>query len=77
MPNGKITKRSVDALQPKDREEFLWDTDLRGFGVKVTPKGAKTYLVQYRMAGRSTSTSRWTIGRHGAWSPTSARKEAE
>ncbi|WP_082543610.1 tyrosine-type recombinase/integrase [Sphingomonas sp. Leaf339] len=77
MPNGKITKRSVDALQPKDRDEFMWDTDLRGFGVKITPKGTKTYIVQYRMGGRSTGTSRWTIGQHGAWSPNSAREEAE
>ena len=46
---GKIMKRTVDALQPEpDRDVFKWDTELRGFGVRVKPSGVKSYLVQYR-----------------------------
>jgi len=39
----KITKRSVDALKaPADgAEAVLWDTELKGFGVRVQRGGAK------------------------------------
>ncbi len=78
MATGLITKRSVDALQPDTREAFLWDGELRGFGVKVTPAGAKTYVYSYRMGGREAPKRRYTIGKHGSpWTPESARNEAK
>ena len=74
----KIGKRSVDALKPGERDEFLWDTELKGFGVKCTPKGRKVYIVQYQVGGRGTPLRRMTIGRHGSpWTPDKARAEAE
>ena len=73
---GKLTKRAVDALTSTQRDQFLWDTDLSGFGLKVTPKGKKVYLLQYRMGGRGTPAKRYTIGQHGSWTPDAARKEA-
>ncbi len=77
MPTGKITKRTVDALTPAERDVFLWDTELRGFGLKVTPAGARRFLYQYRLGGRGTKTQRWTIGSYGApWTPDAARTEA-
>lgn len=78
MPSGKITKRAVDALSPAAADTFLWDVDLKGFGLKVTAKGAKTYLLQYRMGGRGTPTRRYTIGAHGSpWTPENARQRAQ
>jgi integrase len=78
MATGKITKRSVDALRKGPKDVFLWDDELRGFGIKVTPKDARTYVLQYRMGGRDTPTKRWTIGGHGSpWTATTARTEAE
>ena len=78
MATGKITKRAVDAAKPGEHDAYLWDTDLSGFGLKVTPAGRKTYLVQYRVGGRRGRTRRVTIGRHGSpWTPESARKEAK
>jgi integrase len=75
---GKITKRAVDATVPGDRDVFLWDTDLKGFGLKVSPTGSKVYLVQYRLGGREAPTQRYTIGKHGSpWTPDKAREEAE
>ncbi len=65
MATGRITKRSVDALKPGDRDKLLWDTDTPGFGLKVTPASTRTYLVQYRVGGRKGRTRRVTIGRHG------------
>ncbi|MBW8727719.1 MAG: DUF4102 domain-containing protein, partial [Inquilinus limosus] len=51
----KLTKRIVDALQHDPRRDvFLWDTELRGFGVRAKPSGTKTFLIQYRNAERRT-----------------------
>ncbi len=78
MARGRITKRAVDAAKPGERDKYLWDADLSGFSLKVTPAGGKTYLVQYRLGGRRGRTRRVTIGRHGSpWTPESARKEAK
>ena len=69
---GKITKRVVDGLRPqKGRDLFIWDTEMRGFGVRVKPTGVKTFLVQYRNAeGR---TRRLVIGQYGVLTPEIAR----
>src|SRR5215467_608041 len=72
----KITKRTVDALHPNGTSMFLWDCNLKGFGLKVTPAGSKIYILQYRKGGRGSPTKRVTIGRHGAITPEQARKEA-
>jgi integrase len=78
MPTARITKQAVDALQGSAKEVFLWDDQLRGFGLRSTPNGAKSYVFQYRMGGREAPSRRYTIGRHGSpWTPQSARKEAE
>lgn len=78
MARGKITKRAVDALQPGASDTFLWDDELRGFGLKVTPAGKRSYVYQYRIGGRGAKTKRWTIGSHGSpWTATTARTEAE
>ena len=71
---AKITKRAVDAAVPGKRDAFLWDTDLTGFGLKVTPAGNRIYVLQYRFGRRL---CRYTIGKHGApWTPEAARREA-
>ncbi|WP_242097635.1 tyrosine-type recombinase/integrase [Sphingomonas sp. CROZ-RG-20F-R02-07] len=77
MPTIKITKRAVEALAAQEKLIIFWDQDLSGFGVKVTPAGGKTYIVQYRMGGRGSATRRYTIGPDGTWTATLARAEAE
>jgi integrase len=69
---AKIMKRTVDALKPEaGRDVFAWDTELRGFGVRVKPSGVKTFLIQYRNAeGR---TRRLVLGQYGALTPETAR----
>jgi integrase len=76
MPNGRISKRSVDALScpPGKDREVLWDDDLAGFGVVVFPSGAKSYVVQYRQNGTS---RRANLGKHGRLTPDEARSEAK
>jgi len=69
----KISKRLVDGAEPQERDYFLWDDELQGFGLRVLPSGRKSYIVQYRAKGR---TRRYSIGVHGVWTPEVARKEA-
>jgi integrase len=73
---AKITKRAVDAFHSNGTDQFLWDRELKGFGLKVTAGGNKVYILQYRKGGRGAPTKRVTIGRHGALTPEQARKEA-
>ena len=77
MATGKITKRTLDALQSGAVSGFLWDDELKGFGLKVTAGGSASYVIQYRMGGREAKTRRYTIGGHGSpWTPFTAREEA-
>ncbi len=47
----KLTKRIIDALRPDPAGEVMvWDTELRGFGVRVMPSGVATYVLKYRNA---------------------------
>jgi integrase len=76
MPKGHVSKRSTDALvcEPGHDRTFLWDDRLAGFGVCAFPSGAKVYVAQYRMDGRS---RRISIGDHGRLTPDEARSEAK
>ncbi len=69
----KLTKRTVEAIAVGEADVLLWDDTLRGFGVKVTPKGVRVYVLQYSFGGRS---RRVTIGRHGELTVEEARRKA-
>lgn len=77
MSVRRISKRAVDASQPLAKDAYLWDDELTGFGVKITPAGRKVYLVQYRIGGRRGRTRRVTIGPHGTVTPEQARTDAK
>jgi hypothetical protein len=57
---AKLTKRVVDSIRPDRnadpvhrRDVFVWDSGdgaLKGFGVRMKPSGAASYIVQYRNA---------------------------
>ena len=59
----RLTKRHVDALPPREKEYFVWDSQLKGFGVRVYPNGGKRYVAQAFRQGR---TIRVQIGRFEA-----------
>jgi integrase len=82
ITRAKIMKRTVDAEPiPERGESRIWDTELKGYCLRVypvsrkSPNGRKVYAVKYRI-GR---TQRWfTIGEHGSpWTPDTARTEAD
>lgn len=70
---GSLTKRAVDAAAPG---EVIWDDKLKGFGLRVSKGGAKTFVLKYRV--QKTQAQRWlTVGRYGALTPDAARKLAK
>ncbi len=69
-----LTKRTVDAAEPGAARYTLWDSGLRGLGLRVAPTGQKTYVLRYRADGQRFW---YTIGEHGSpWTPDAARKKA-
>lgn len=76
MPKLHLTKRTIDGLKPSERDILYWDTDITGLAVKVTPKGKKVFLVQYRPGGRGTPTRKYTIGPYGNVTLHKAKSEA-
>jgi integrase len=76
----RLTKRTVDAAAHGGRPFVVWDTDLKGFGLKVAaaPGRTKTFIVKYRVGGGRTGTQRqFKIGTYGALTPDKAREKAE
>ena len=52
---------------------IVWDTELRGFGCKITPKGRRSYLLYYRTAdGQQRKPA---LGVHGAITTEQARDD--
>lgn len=72
----RLTKRMIDALKSGERRDtFLWDGELRGFGVRMKPSGTKTFIIQYRnVEGR---TRRCVIGQYGVLTVEQARDLAQ
>ncbi len=76
----RITKSKIDALEPAAKDQWLWDTDVRGFGLrfrkitKAGKPGSKIYFVKHGSGNHQ----KWMrIGPHGSpWTVDNARKEA-
>jgi len=78
MAGQRITKRVVDSLEIKPNEYALWDAQLPGFGIRVRPSGAMSYMVSYRVgSGRAAPKTRLTIGAVGKITPEQARTLAQ
>jgi len=84
MPVMRIIKSNVDKRAVHDpgngaAATFYFDDVLKGFGIKITPAGHKSYFAQYRDGkGRRAEKVRQVIGEHGSpWTPDTARDEAD
>ena len=78
MSGQRITKRLVDSLKPEAAEFAVWDAQLTGFGVRVRPSGAMSYVVSYRLgSGRAAPKKRLTIAAVGKVTPEQARTRAQ
>lgn len=45
----KILARTVAEAELADKEYFIWDAEIRGFGLRVLPSGQMTFVYQYRI----------------------------
>ena len=61
----KLTKRLIDAAKADTEtgEAFLWDSEVKGFGLRVKPSGVKSFVLKYRIGAQ---TKRHTIGKVGS-----------
>ncbi|MEQ8694239.1 MAG: tyrosine-type recombinase/integrase [Gammaproteobacteria bacterium] len=69
----KITKRLVEAAEPRDKDYIICDDDLAGFAVRILPSGRRSYIAQYRIGNRY---RRMSLGAHGVLTPEKARRMA-
>ena len=77
MPRIKLTKSSIDALPILPADTVYWDSSSPGFGVKVTPKGRKVFIVLYRTGGAGSKLRKYTVGPYGRVTLHQARLAAQ
>ena len=70
----KITKSTVDKLStPETGQAFIRDSELKGFAVRITSSGSKSFILEKRIDGK---VKRITLGRYPELTVEQARKEA-
>ena len=76
MPMPKISKRLIDDVDtPAGGDEtVLWDSELRGFGVRIRASGRRSFIIKYR--NQFGQQRKYTIGSMGPMTPEEARKHA-
>ncbi|QHP70032.1 DUF4102 domain-containing protein [Bradyrhizobium sp. LCT2] len=78
MSGQTITKTLVDGLEKQASEYTVWDAKLPGFGVRVRPTGAKSFILVYRAGtGRTAPVRRLTLAAVGKIAPEAARTQAK
>ena len=73
--SSKLSDQGIKALKPRQTNFIEFDTVVKGFGIRVTPAGAKAFVIDYR--NRSGRQRRYTIGKFPTWSVAAAREEAK
>src|SRR3984885_8433146 len=77
MPRVKLTKSVIDDLPTPAKDVVYWDAGCPGFGVKVTPRGRKVFVVLYRTGGAGSKLRKYTIGPYGCVTLHQARVAAQ
>jgi integrase len=63
MAKRLLNPTAVRETKPGDKEIIVWDDRIAGFGLRVTPKGAKTYIFKHRVGrGAGAVVRKPTIG---------------
>jgi integrase len=71
----KLNTEAIESIKPPASSYvMIWDSEVKGFGLRVTAKGTKSYIVQTRVRGKN---RRITLGKHPALKPQHARKLAK
>lgn len=69
----KLTKTLIDGLKATDSEQWVWDTELEGFGVRVQASGHKVYVVRYRVQDSKRTQRKQNVARCSVMPPERAR----
>lgn len=77
MERRKLTKSVVDRLSVTGQDYVAWCSDVIGFGVRVRPSGARSFVCQYRVGGRNSVARKVTIGSVAKLTVDEARAEAK
>jgi integrase len=77
MPRIRLTKSAIDSLPTSKLDVVYWDAGYPGFGLKVTPKGRKVFIVLYRTGGAGSKLRKYTIGPYGRVTLHQARVAAQ
>ena len=74
----KLVKSTLNGLPAVDRVTFYYDEELTGFGLRVSPSGARSWICEYRAhgGGRAAQKRRMTLGSTSSLTPDQARAEA-
>lgn len=73
----KLTELLVAKVAPPPSGRVtLWDAMLPGFGLRVTDKGAKSWIIMYRLGGRTAPRKRLKLGAYPMLSLANARAQA-
>ncbi|HYD99018.1 MAG TPA: Arm DNA-binding domain-containing protein, partial [Alphaproteobacteria bacterium] len=71
----KITDLLVRGMKsPAAGNRIVYDSEVRGFGVRITAAGARAFVLNYRVDGAE---RRLTIGAYPDWSVAAAREQAK
>jgi hypothetical protein len=73
MPTANLTERKIASLKPGNELVEWWDESTYSFGIRVSPKGKKTWFVMCRFAGLR---RRLKFGRYPEVSLEKARQKA-
>jgi integrase len=78
MPNLKLGRRTLASLLPVVKPTVFYDTELTGFGLRVSPSGTRSWIVEYRpgTGGRGVSKRRMVFGTSKTLTPDQARTQA-
>ena len=78
LHKARLTTRTVADAKPGDRRYIVWDDELTGFGVRISPSGLRAFLVQYRTheGGRRATSRKQVLGHFPALTPARARARA-
>src|SRR2546422_8770843 len=71
------SRAAPDSLPTPNSDMVYWDAGFPGFGVKVTPKGRKVFIVLYRTGGAGSKLRKYTIGPYGRVTLHQARVAAQ
>jgi integrase len=66
MDKLKLTKTAVEKLKPVPKKQVVyWDSEITGFGVRVSPGGSRAFFYQGRYQGENFKRTLGTLGKLG------------